>query len=450
MVYWKAMKRPNILYIIADDLGWGDLRCHGSEIATPNIDLLMANGIELTQHYVCPMCTPTRASLLTGRYPGRFGPHATTPSNAPVFPDGYATLATMLRVEGYDTGLFGKWHLGSAPQWGPNHFGFNTSYGSLAGGVDPYNHRYKQGDYSFTWHRNGERVDERGHVTDLILENAISWLESLDPGTPWFCYVPFTAVHVPVKPTMHWLAIYGDKRFDDNPEKDLSFRKYAAYTSHMDWAVGELLEVLQHRQEREETIVIFTSDNGAINDCPLHGTDKYPGWQEAYPCLGSNAPFRGVKAQLYEGGIRVPTVVTWPGTLRPGHMDAPVCVVDWMPTFAAVTGAAPPTDACWDGRDIWPQITGEREAPTEREIFWNFRDGKGLAARRGHWKLIENIAEGHNPVLELFNITEDPYETRELSSANPGKVKELRDLIDSERQHDGASARSDVDGPGVQ
>ena len=200
------MSSPNVLFILADDLGWGDLSCHGSEIRTPNIDRLMAQGIELGQHYVQPMCTPTRASFLTGRYPSRFGPHATVPSNRPVLPEGYQTLASVLRDGGYDTGLFGKWHLGSKPEFGPKQFGFNASYGSLAGGVDPYNHRYRYGEYSFTWHRNGERVDENGHVTDLLANEAIDWMESRT--TPWFCYVPFTAVHVPVKAPQQWLDRY--------------------------------------------------------------------------------------------------------------------------------------------------------------------------------------------------------------------------------------------------
>jgi arylsulfatase A-like enzyme len=130
------MEQPNILYILADDLGWADIGLHGAPIRTPNIDRLGREGVELTQHYACPMCTPTRASLLTGRYPSRFGAHATVPSNAPVLPDGYQTLATALRDAGYDTGLFGKWHLGSSPRYGPNEFGFNTAYGSLAGGVE--------------------------------------------------------------------------------------------------------------------------------------------------------------------------------------------------------------------------------------------------------------------------------------------------------------------------
>jgi arylsulfatase A-like enzyme len=237
------MPQPNILFILADDLGWADLGMHGAPVSTPNIDLLAQEGVELTAHYVCPMCTPTRASLLTGRHASRFGPNPTSPTNLPVLPDGYETLATVLQDAGYDTGLFGKWHLGSSPQFGPNHYGFNTAYGSLAGGVDPFNHFYKEGEYSVTWHRNGELLEERGHVTDLIVREAREWIESRTQ--PWFCYVPFTAVHVPIKPTSEWYARYAGERFDDDPQRDLSYKKYAAYTSHMDHGVGLLLDSLE-------------------------------------------------------------------------------------------------------------------------------------------------------------------------------------------------------------
>jgi arylsulfatase A-like enzyme len=152
---------------------------------------------------------------------------------------------------------------------------------------------------------------------------------------------------------------------------------------------------------------------------------------------------------MYEGGIRVPAAVAWPGTLEPGRKDDPVSVADWMPTFAGVSGATAPPEAAWDGRDIWGQITGEGEAPAERELYWNFRGASGLAARRGDWKLIEHDADGDEPVRELFNIAEDPYETQELSNKNPKMVDELHELIINERGSDGTSARTDVDGPDV-
>ena len=440
------MDQPNILYILADDLGWADLSMHGSPIRTPNIDQLGAEGVELLQHYVCPMCTPTRACFLTGRHAGRFGNHATVPSNAPVLPDGYQTLATMLRDAGYDTGLFGKWHLGSSPEFGPNHFGFNTSYGSLAGGVDPYNHFYKRGEFSVTWHRNGELREEKGHVTDLIVRQAREWIESRD--RPWFCYVPFTAVHVPIKPTQEWMARYYPEHFDDDPLKDLSFKKYAAYTSHMDAGVGQLLEALEYTCQRENTIVVFASDNGAINVCPLHGTDQYPGWQEEYPRLGSNLPYRGVKAQMYEGGIRTPTLVNWRGQLAPGKMDHPVHAVDWTPTFSELAGAPPQRDPQYDGRDIWPLIGGQEDSPAERRLYWNFRGGRSLGVRQGDWKLISTEQEGERR-LELFDIRQDPYEEQELAADHPGVVADLADMTREEQQLDGSSARPEVGSPQV-
>jgi len=440
------LNQPNVLYILADDLGWGDVGLHGSPIRTPVIDRLAREGVELTQHYVCPMCTPTRASLLTGRYPGRFGPHATVPSNAPVLPDGYPTLATVLRNAGYDTGLFGKWHLGSAPRFGPNHYGFNTGYGSLAGGVDPLNHRYKRGQFSVTWHRNGELIEEQGHVTDLIVREARAWIESRD--RPWFCYVPFTAVHAPIKPPDTWLREYDGERFDDDPRKDLSFRKYAAYTSHMDEGIGRLLESLDRTGQRDNTLVVFASDNGAVNDCPLHATDKYPGQQEAYPRLGSNAPYRGVKAQLYEGGIRMPTVVNWPGRLAAGQMPHAVQIVDWMPTLVALTGAQPQRPPQWDGRDIWPLIAGTQAQPPERGLFWNFHGGRDLGMRHGDWKLIVREIDGVRQ-RELFNIDQDPYEQQDLAEAYSDRADDLADMIEAERQQDGSSARDDVDSPMV-
>jgi arylsulfatase A-like enzyme len=363
-----------------------------------------------------------------------------------VLPDGYETLATVLRRSGYDTGLFGKWHLGSSPEFGPNQYGFNTSYGSLAGGVDPYNHYYKRGPFSTTWHRNGELIEDPGHVTDLILREAVAWIESRQ--NPWFCYVPFTAVHVPVKPPQQWIDRYAFETYDDDPSRDRSFKRYAAYASHMDYAVGQLVEALERTCQLENTILIFSSDNGAINDCPIHGTDKYPGWQEASPRLGSNAPYRGVKAQLYEGGIRTPTAVAWQDVLDPGRMDHPVHIVDWMPTFTRMVGASPQADPEWDGVDIWPLITGEADGPEDRPIYWNFRGGSDLGVRYGDWKLICRKREDELET-ELFNVTEDPYEERELASDRPELVRELLDLIGEQRKSDDVSKRDDVDSPMV-
>lgn len=442
------MKQPNILFILADDMGWGDVGYHGAPIRTPNIDRLASEGVELDQHYVCPMCTPTRTSFLTGRHASRFGAHATVPSNAPVLPDGYETVATLLRQCGYDTGLFGKWHLGSSSPYGPNHYGFNMAYGSLAGGVDPYNHRYKRGPFSETWHRNGTLIEERGHVTDLIAREAVRWIEERDSTQPWFCYVPFTAVHVPVKPPQAWLDQYAYGHYDEDPSKDRSFKQYAAYASHMDHAIGQLTEILERLCQRENTLIVFSSDNGAINECPLHGTDKYPGWQEASPRLGSNYPLRGVKAQLYEGGIRTPTIATWRGTLQPGKLEHPVQIVDWMPTFCRLAGLSSQQAQTWDGRDIWPLLTGEQQHVEDRCLYWNFRGGKHLGIRYEGWKLICKQEE-NDRTIELFNIDEDPLEQYECAAHHPERVKTLLSLMDEQQKHDNTSVRHDVDSPMV-
>ena len=436
----SSIEKPNILFILADDLGWGDVGYHGSMIQTPNIDRLAESGIELDGHYVCPMCTPTRVSFLTGRHPGRFGRRATTPSNPPVLPDGYETLATSLRNCGYDTGLFGKWHLGSSPEYGPNQYGFNTAYGSLAGGVDPYNHRYKRGPFSMTWHRNGELVEERGHVTDLIMREAVAWLETREQ--PWFCYVPFTAVHVPVKAPQPWLDTYEPEKYDDDPLKDRSFKKYAAYASHMDYAVGQLVETLERMCQRDNTIIVFSSDNGAITKAPLHSSDQYPGWQEAMPRLGSNGPLRGQKAQLYEGGIRTPTLINWRGVLKPGTCNHLMHIADWMPTFTHLLGYTPADDPRWDGVDVWPFLIGEGEQCDDRSIFWNFK-GSEFAIRQAGWKLITDTSiDPQNS--ELYHIESDPYETMDVAKSNSDVVKRLLGRIADEREWDGSSKRSDL------
>ena len=359
-------------------------------------------------------------------------------------PDGYQTLATVLREGDYDTGLFGKWHLGSSPRFGPNHYGFNTSYGSLAGGVDPYNHRYKRGEFSVTWQRNGELIEEKGHVTDLIAREAVKWIETRE--RPWFCYVPFTAVHVPVKAPQDWLDKYAFESYDDDVLKDRSFKRYAAYASQMDYAVGQLVESLERTGQRDNTLIIFSSDNGAIDQCPLHGTDKYPGWQEESPRLGSNLPLRGLKAELYEGGIRTPTLINWRGVLHPGKMDHTVQVVDWMPTLTKLVNLKPEEDPKWDGVDIWPRISGEEKEPVDRDIYWNFKGGSQLAARQGDWKLISN-EKREGGKLELFNISEDPLEERESSSDHLEIVEDLLDFIGEQRRLDDVSKRDDVDSP---
>ena len=434
---------PNILFILADDLGWGDVEYHGSDIRTPNIDYLVNVGIELDNHYVQPMCTPTRTALLSGRYPSRFGDHATIPSNHPVFPDGYETLSTLLGKAGYDTGLFGKWHLGSSPEYGPNTFGFDWSYGSLAGGVDPYSHYYKSGIYSKTWHRNGSFISEQGHVTDLILEEAMGWIESRE--RPWFAYIPFTAVHVPVKVPDNWLAKYDNQKFDCEVEKDRSFKQYAAYASHMDHAIGRLTGLLKENNQFEDTIIVFASDNGALESQSLEKAQLYPGVQEASLRLGSNLPLRGQKGQLYEGGIRTPASITWHNTFKPRKLEKPLHISDWMPTFSEIVDQEPDIDPEWDGLNICSLLAGEDHnfTATDRKIYWMFR-GNEIAMRIGKWKLITKKIEGSYRSIELYDIESDPFESFDLSDYHQDVAERLLRVIENEQVMDGSAMRFDA------
>jgi arylsulfatase A-like enzyme len=434
------MDKPNVTFVLADDLGWGDVGYHGSAIQTPNIDRMAQTGVQLDCHYVCPVCTPTRASLLTGRYASRFGKHATVPSNQPVFPDGYWTMAQMFKDAGYTTGLFGKWHLGSDPEFFPGMYGFDYSYGSLAGGIDPYTHRYKRGPYTFTWHRNGTLIEERGHATDLITREALDWLQEQE--NPWFCYIPYTAVHIPVRAPEEWIDHYSTAQYDADSDRDRSFKTYAAYTSHMDYCIGKLMEFLKCSDQTDNTIVVFASDNGAVTINPKQDIAKYPGRHDDTPRLGSNYPLRGHKAQLYEGGIRTPGIVSWPGRLKPFKLEEPINIVDWMPTFAALLDCPVPEDPKWDGVNILPLLLKDKEKGNEklpqRLFYWDLTHDQ-FALRQGDWKLIV-----HREGQELFNLREDPLEEHNQVSNFPKIAEQLMAKIKEQHSLDDMAERSDI------
>ena len=410
-----ASERPNILFLIADDLGWADVGWHGSEIDTPNLDGLSRQGVILDQHYVTPMCSSTRACLLSGQYSTRFGLDSAT--NERVFPPGMTTLASALQSLGYETGLTGKWHLGSKPQWGPLQFGFTRSYGSFAGGVDQYLHLYKRGPYQKTWHRNDQYVSEKGHATDLIAREAIRWIERSDRNHPWFIQVAFTAVHVPIQEPEKWI-------------KNESRRHYAAGATHMDHTIGEMMEAIERAGQKENTLIIFTSDNGGSG--PWNPRGLYPGKYDPSPVLGINKPLRGRKGTVYEGGIRVPAFAHWPGKLPAGTtLPHPVHIVDWMPSILKLTGHPTAGQLPSDGRDIWPLLTKAEESPDPRTLY--FKRANNFALRHGDWKLVTTGKEKQ----ELFHLAVDPGETKDLSRQNPEQATKLRTLLEQERKNDG-------------
>ncbi|MDH7568397.1 MAG: arylsulfatase [Armatimonadota bacterium] len=417
------MKQPNFLVIVADDLGWADVGYHGARAATPHLDQLARDGVRLEQHYVQPMCTATRVALLTGRYPSRWGDHVLGAANEQAVPFGTVTLASALREVGYDTMLSGKWHLGSKPEWGPRRYGFNRSYGCLAGGIGQYDHRYKLGPYTHTWHRDEVLLEEEGHSTDLIAREAVRWLQT-PRQRPFFLYVAFTAVHIPVEAPPEWVQRYAHVA-------DPSERLYAAYTSHMDHAVGQLIEALERTGHRRDTLVLFTSDNGAPRGGWDPANDRYPGTYPKMTKLGSNLPLRGHKSQVYEGGIRVPALAHWPGVLPAGSvLNAPLHAVDWMPTLTRLAGAHPQGDLKWDGRDVWSLLRGEETAPP-RTLYWKFQRGT-FALRQGEWKLV--TAAGRPD--ELYHLAEDPNETTDLAGREPQRVAALRKVLEEQRRLD--------------
>ncbi len=413
--------RPNIIFILADDLGWADVGFHGGNAPTPNLDRLAAQSVELMQHYVYPVCSPTRAALLSGSYATRFG--VTTPQSPRAFPWDTVTLARALGSAGYDTALFGKWHLGSNPDWGPQKFGFDRSYGSLGGGVGPRNHRYKEGEFSRTWHRDGKLLEEEGHVTDLLTSEAERWLGARGER-PFFLYLPYTAVHIPIREPAEIVSRVPAEITAP------ALREYAADIMHLDAAVGRVLAALEKTGRAENTIVVFTSDNGgsdADNADPHYPPDGYaPG-----PVGGNNRPLRGKKGDVYEGGIRVPALVHWPARLQPGKVAAPIHITDWMPTFCALAGYTPEKDLRWDGQNIWPLLSGAtKEMP--RAIYAAGPGFRSQALREGDWKLVLDNgraakgAKAGSEKVELFDLAKDPNETTDLAAKMPDKVTALR------------------------
>ena len=425
----EELNRPNIVFIMADDLGWADVAFHGGNAPTPNLDRLASQGLELTQHYVAPVCSPTRSGLLTGRCWSRWG--VVNPQNEQAFPVETITLASALKSAGYTTCLTGKWHLGSLPEWGPNHFGFDHAYGSLAGGVSPWNHFYKQGPYSRTWHRNESLIDETGHVTDLITNEAVHWINTRGEE-PFLLYVPFTAVHLPVKEPEAWLAQVPEQIHGDVP------RHYAASITHLDDAVGKILHALDQTNKRNHTLVVFTSDNGgstAENNDLKYPDDNCP--NGALP--GNNTPWRGQKGTLYEGGIRVPTIVHWPGlidaTKSPnGKLESPLQIIDWMPTFCELAGFKAPTTLNWDGVSLVKHLI-HNQPLADRVLYSVGPSWKASSVRWREWKLIAFVDRQEQP-YELYNLREDPREEHNRSQSDADQLRLMLDKLSEAQDQD--------------
>jgi arylsulfatase A-like enzyme len=412
--------KPNILLFIIDDAGYNDVGYNGSEIKTPVIDSLANQGVRLNSYYVYPVSSPTRAALLTGRPPSRIGILAPLQTDSPrKLKEEAILLSTVLKKAGYETCLDGKWHLGMSPEETPNMFGFDHSYGYLGPWLDSYTHfstNWKlDGSILRQWHRNGKLFDESGHVTDLITDEAVSFIkEKRNKTKPFYLHVAYSAPHTPLQEPAKYTDIYKGS-IENN-----SRRYYAAAMTHLDEGMGEIIEALIEEGIDENTIVIFMSDNGAAKGSDYSNNGK--GWlvpprefNMSYGLtdqLGNNSPFRDWKGSLYEGGIRVAAFITWPKHLKSSICDQTIYVCDWVPTLANLAGIELPSGMNAEGMNVVPALKGEK-IKNERFLYW--RTTSQQAVRRGPWKLIHTGKTLHEGKYELFNIDEDPFEKINLA-----------------------------------
>jgi arylsulfatase A-like enzyme len=413
----------NVVLLVADDLGWGDVGWHANDVRTPTLDRLCAEGVELDRFYVTPQCTPTRVALLTGRHPSRWAPHVTSASNERALPPGTPTLATLMQRAGLATALTGKWHLGSKPEWGPNHYGFDHSHGSLAGAVGMLDHRYRlNSPFTDTWHRNHELLEEEGHATDLVAAEAVRWIEA-HADERFFLYVPFHAVHVPLVEEERWF-----EGLDHAEDRDR--RLFLAAVAHLDDAVARIVLALERTGVAEDTLIVFFSDNGGLE---RHKGDTYPPPDPALRRgFSSNAPLRGWKTQGYEGGIRVPAFARWPKGFEARRIEAPLHAVDVLPTLAALLDAPLEGTGELDGVDVSPLFAGNVEESAPRTLYWNWGNGRWLVVRDGDLKLVRR----RDKEDELYDLAADPFEATDLAAERPEDLERLRELLEVEREKD--------------
>ena len=403
---------PNIVYIISDDQGWKDVGYHGSDIKTPNIDALAAGGARLEQFYAQPMCTPTRAALMTGRYPFRYGLQTAVILSTHTY--GLATeewlLPQALQAAGYETAIVGKWHLGHAdPKYWPRQRGFDHQYGPLIGEIDYFTHEQHG---VLDWYRDNKPVREEGYSTILLGDDAVRLIDTHDTKTPLFLYLAFNAPHTPYQAPQDYLDRY-------STIADPSRRAYAAQITAMDDQIGRVVAALDAKKMRDNTLIVFQSDNGGTRNPMFAGE----GDMSKIKIPVDNGPYREGKGSLYEGGTRVIALANWPGHIKPGTtVEGMIHVVDMYPTLIDLAGGKFDRNKPLDGLDVWPAIAGGQPSP-RTEVIYNiepFRAG----VRQGDWKLIWRTPLP--AAVELYNIAQDPYEKNNVAAANPDKVAALQ------------------------
>jgi len=404
LVYSNARsQRPNIIYIMTDDMGYGDLSGYGrKDYITPNMDKLASQGIKFVNAYAAgPLCTPTRTAFMTGRYPARTPVGLIEPltgdkkDTAFGMTTEYPSIATLMKAAGYQTALIGKWHLGSLPQHSPVKNGFDYFFGFHSGAADYISHKGDEGKHDL--YENDVLVYPEGYLTDLFSQKAIAYIKQ-QHNKPFFLTVTFNAPHWPWQgPT--------DKPYDDSADyrKGGSPAIYAAMMKSLDLAVGNIMKALDDEHLANQTIVIFTNDNGG---------ERY----------SDNGGLAKGKSTLWEGGIRVPAFVRWPGKIKPGIITQQVAItMDWTKTILSAGGAKAHKDFLLDGINLLPILTGEKKN-LERTFYWRtFQRSRQKAIRDGNWKYLQD-AEGEY----LFNMIADPGEKNDVKAGEETLFKRLK------------------------
>jgi arylsulfatase A-like enzyme len=417
----QAASQPNIVFLLIDDLGYADCGFNGGkEIKTPNIDRLAKSGTIIDSHYVQPVCSPTRSTLLTGRYPTHTGVYTIVSPGAPWgLPLAERTLADALRSAGYRTALTGKWHLGEFEKaYQPNARGFDHQYGHFFGMLDYYTHdRLNKLD----WYRNGEPLKEEGYTTHLITKEACKVIETGDKSKPLFLYLPFNGVHSPFQVPDSYLKPYAHLKGNR--------QKLAGMLAAVDEAIGQIEQALKQAGMLENTLIVFSSDNGG-------------------PPPGDNTPLRDFKGTIYEGGTRAAAFATWPGRIPADkRVTQPMHMVDWYPTLIKLAGGSLEQKLPIDGLDVWPMLTKGAAAPHDAILSVSTQGPARAAVRMGDWKLMVSgnadadtgeddgakkakkkgkAAAGKYEPVALYNLADDPSESKNLADAQPERVKAMR------------------------
>ncbi|HKB84160.1 MAG TPA: arylsulfatase [Burkholderiales bacterium] len=405
-----AADRPNIVYILADDLGWKDVGFHGGSIMTPNLDGLAQRSARLERFYSEPYSTSTRAALLTGRYPMRYGLQTLSilPWSQYGLPTGERLLPEALKEAGYRTVMLGKWQLGHYKKgYWPTQRGFDSFYGSFSGGLDCL--RKTNQSFEPDWHRDERLIKEDGYCTTLLGKEAVRVIEKHDTARSLFLFLSFSAPQAPLRATKEYLNRYKDVR-------DEQRRTYAAMVTALDEAIGKVIAALEKKSMAADTLLVFQSDNGGAVP------NKYPtGDGDVQKEVSDNGPYRDGKGSLYEGSLRVVALASWPGKIPAGVLSESIHVTDMYPTLLRLAGAKLAQPKPVDGVDQWETLTGAKLSP-RKEMLLGMEDFRG-ALMTGNWKL---IVYSRLPVrYELYNVLDDPSEEDNHAERESERVQEM-------------------------